>query len=343
MLMAQKAKKEKFESFEEEKTVGGLGKIARKILFELDRDSFQTLSEIGEKVKKSPQYVDYWINKLIQEGYVKKFVTIIDYKKFGYSYYTIYLSFKTMPAEKEQKFIDFLSTDKSITFLYVCHGRWNVIAGLLAKDPVDVYEKLLDIKQNFGDALGEIIVESHVGSKFLGRKHLSDTEVTLSSIPLTGGRAELIDFDKKDIKILSVIKDNARASIIQLAELSGLSPDVVRYRLKQLKSKGVILRASFLPDYSKIKWKPYRLLLKLRATTLKKEGELLSFFEVNPYAFRLTREFGNYDLSVDIEIPSGASIHDLIRDLKSRFYDIIAGYELIEVAKIERSYYFLSV
>lgn len=320
-----------------------LGKIGKKILLELDKDSSQTLSEIGKKISKSPQYVEYWLNKLVSDGYIKNFVTVIDYKKLGYSYYTIYISFKMMDPAKEQKFIDYLAADKSITILYVCYGGWDVAAGMLAKDPVEVYEKISNIKRKFGEAIGDLVVETHVGSKFFGRRHLSDEEFLSSSAPISGEKTELVDFDKKDIKLLSAIKDNARASTIRLAELSGLSPDVVRYRLKRLKSEKVILRSSILPDYTKIDWRFFRLLLKLKGTTAEKEKELFSFFESKPNVIRFTREFGSYDVSVDVEVYGDMNLSSLIRELKSKFYDVIAEYDSIQVVRTEKSFYFLSV
>lgn len=341
--MVRKSAEKKLETAEKPGDGSGLGKMGRKILFELDTDSSQTLGEIGKKIRKSPQYVEYWINKLSSEGYVKDFVTVIDYKKLGYSYYTIYISFKMMDPIKEQKFIDYLAADKSITILYSCYGEWDVVAGMLAKDPVEIYEKISNVKRKFGEAIGDLIVETHVGSKFFGRRHLSDDDILSSSAPISGERADIVDFDDKDIKLLSALKDNARASTIRLAEISGLTPDMVRYRLKRLRSEKVILRSSILPDYTKINWKFFRLLLKLKGISAEKEKELFSFFESKQNVIRFTREFGSYDVSVDVEVYGETKLSELIRELKSKFYGVIAEYDSIQIARTEKSYYFLSV
>ncbi|MEM4134150.1 MAG: Lrp/AsnC family transcriptional regulator [Candidatus Micrarchaeia archaeon] len=337
---------------QEARNIKKLNKIGKRILFELDRDSSQTLNEIGKKIRKSPQYVEYWINKLRKEGYIKEFLTIIDYKKLGYNYYTFYISLRMISPKKLQKLFDYFYRDSSITLLYSCYGRWDLIIGFLAKDPLEVGEKIKDVKTKFSDTIGNLRVETHVGSLFLGRRHLleglEESELEkFSSYPITSAPAsekrEIIEFDKKDLQLLSVLKNNARTSTIELAEKSHLTPDMVRYRLKKLREKKVILRYTILPDYEKIDWKLYRVLIKLRRTTPMRERELFKFFENQPQIIRYTKEFGTYDVAIDVEIYGNADLNKLIREMKANFYDIISDLDVLQVERAEKSYYFLSV
>jgi Lrp/AsnC family leucine-responsive transcriptional regulator len=320
-----------------------LNVIAKKILFYLDQDATQTLKQIGKKIKKSPQYVNYWIERLIEEGYIKKFITVINYKKLGYCYYSIYIAFRIMKPEDEQKFIEYLASDNTNTILYSCHGDWDVVVGTIAKDPVDIYTKILDIKKEFPEAIGNLIVETHVGSKYYGRRYLGEeTEISLKRItPITGEKTEIEGIDEKDIKILSAIKDNARISMMDLAEKTGLSPDIVRYRIKKLRDKGFILSASILPDYTRVSLRFYRLLLKTKGSDAAREEKLIRFFSESPYVLRINKEFGTYDLSVDIEVPERSLFREMIRSMKSYFYDIIAEWSYIHIIDAYKSYYFL--
>ncbi|MEM3369946.1 MAG: winged helix-turn-helix transcriptional regulator [Candidatus Micrarchaeia archaeon] len=354
--MAQKLEgkppEEATEAESQEKNIKKLNKIGKRILFELDSDSSQTLNEIGKKIRKSPQYVEYWINKLREEGYIKEFLTIIDYKKLGYNYYTFYISLRMISPEKLQKLFDYFSHDPSITFLYSCYGKWDLIIGFLAKDPLEVAEKIKGVKTKFSDTIGNLRVETHVGSVFLGRRHLleglekSQLE-TFSSYPIVSAtspeKREIAEFDKKDLQILSVLKNNGRASTLELAEKSHLTPDIVRYRLKKLREKKVILRYTILPDYEKINWKLYRVLIKLRRTNPTRETELFNFFENQPQIIRYTKEFGTYDVAIDVEIYGNADLNKLIREMKAQFYDILSDLVILQVEKAEKSYYFLSV
>ncbi len=46
--------------------------------------------------------------------------------------------------------------------------------------------------------------------------------------------------DQIDLKILSILKDNARTKYVDIAERVGLTEGAVRRRIKQLKDKGII-------------------------------------------------------------------------------------------------------
>jgi DNA-binding Lrp family transcriptional regulator len=321
---------------------GKLGKIERRILYELDRDASQTLGEIGKKIRKSPQYVQYWITKFTSEGYIKGFTAVIDYKRLGYSYYTTYFSFRAMPPEKEEKFYDFLKNERSVTILYRSYGAWDVIVGMLAKDPLEVYETLSKIKEKFGDYVGNLAIETHVGSNYYGRNYLSE-EMELKEVPVTGGKVARSEIDEKDMRILSVLRENARASTIELAEEAKLTPDIVRYRLKKLKENKILLRSTMLPNYGIYPFMFYRLMLKLRNLTLEKEKSIVSFFAGKPNIFRLNKEFGSYDMSVDFEGEDKAQLRDIINEMKAKFYDLIIDFDSLQIWKVERSSYFVSV
>jgi len=341
--MAKRAESEgKWKGMIEMRNKGGLGKLEKRILYELDKDAGQTLGDIGKKIRKSPQYVEYWIRKFMDEKYISKFIAVIDYKRLGYSYYTIYFSLRAMPPEKEEKFYGYLNKEKSVTILYRCHGAWDVIAGVLASDPLEIYDILSKIKEKFGDYIGNLAIETHVGSSYLGRNHLSEDAV-LGEAQITGGKVARIEIDDKDTKILSVLRENARASTVELAEEAKLTPDIVRYRMKKLKENKILLRSTIQPDYSGYPFRFYRLMLKLRNLTLEKEREMISFFASKPSVFRLNKEFGSYDMSVDFEVDDKSSLRSTINEMKMKFYDLIVDFESLHIWKVERSCYFVSV
>ena len=62
-----------------------LDKIDNKILKELLENSRTHLSKTGQKVRLSRENVHYRIQSLIKRGVLRDFVTVIDYKKLGFS------------------------------------------------------------------------------------------------------------------------------------------------------------------------------------------------------------------------------------------------------------------
>ena len=63
----------------------------RKILYELDYDSRQSLSKIGQKVGLHKNVVLYRIKRLENLGIISFYYTVIDSFKLGYSSFRVYL------------------------------------------------------------------------------------------------------------------------------------------------------------------------------------------------------------------------------------------------------------
>jgi Lrp/AsnC family leucine-responsive transcriptional regulator len=66
----------------------------RKILYELDLDARQSLTQIGKKVGLKKDVVSYRIKRMQDEGIIKNFWAAIDTFKLGYQVYRIYINFQ---------------------------------------------------------------------------------------------------------------------------------------------------------------------------------------------------------------------------------------------------------
>ncbi len=75
----------------------------RKILYELDKNARQTLSQIGKNVRLPKSVVAYRIKKLEETGIIKNFYTVINFYKLGYINLAIYVNYQyyTPAIEKE--------------------------------------------------------------------------------------------------------------------------------------------------------------------------------------------------------------------------------------------------
>ena len=69
----------------------------RKILYELDINARQTDKEIAKKVGLSREAVRYRIDKLLKDGYINYFITILNSMKLGFEWYRTFFSLR-VPA-----------------------------------------------------------------------------------------------------------------------------------------------------------------------------------------------------------------------------------------------------
>ena len=66
----------------------------QKIILELDKNSRQSNSQIGKKVRLSKEVIKYHIDSLIEKGVILRFHTVTNYFKLGISKFKLYLRLK---------------------------------------------------------------------------------------------------------------------------------------------------------------------------------------------------------------------------------------------------------
>ncbi|MBU1703940.1 MAG: winged helix-turn-helix transcriptional regulator, partial [Nanoarchaeota archaeon] len=89
-----------------------LDKIDAKILAELDKNSKIPFSSLAKKLKISREIVKYRIKKLVNQGIIRSFTTMINPAKLGYMIYKVYLKFQNLP--NELKLIEYLLMHKNV-------------------------------------------------------------------------------------------------------------------------------------------------------------------------------------------------------------------------------------
>ncbi|MEM3030210.1 MAG: Lrp/AsnC family transcriptional regulator [Candidatus Micrarchaeia archaeon] len=318
-----------------------LDALDRRILFELDGNSRMPLTRMARRLKTSPQLVAYRIRSLEKRGVIKGYTALIDYKSAGYTFYTAYYALKNISPRVVAKFCRFLLAEPKVCILLECEGRWDVMVGILARDPVEFYNILLGIRNRFGGYILERTIVTHIGARHCRRKYLLSKEFSEGEFAhITGGKLSRTRLVSGDEELLRVLTNNVRASVLELASATGESPYAVRRRLKRLVSDRIILRTGFLPDHARYGYAYKRVLLSLHHTTAGKFELLKSFFVQHPNVKRVTSAFGRYDLIVDGEFEHEREFRAFITELRTRFGGVIAHYDTLEVLKVHRFRFF---
>ena len=98
----------------------------RKILYELDINSRHSNSEIAKKVGLSKQVVGFRIKRLIQEGIISSFYTVIDISKLGFTIHKNFLRLQNLTKEKENELITFLKANQNVVWVVSCDGKYDL-------------------------------------------------------------------------------------------------------------------------------------------------------------------------------------------------------------------------
>jgi len=202
-----------------------------KILYELDLNARQSLSQIARGVGLSKLVVGYRINKMIKQGLIEGFSPIINIQKLNLINFRIFVKFQDLTKEKELEIINFITLHPEIRGFSQGGGEYDVIIAIFSKT-IEEFEDVLDeINSKYGQYIQQkyvsIATKTHnFRHKFLfEKKEYFDEEIIDVDIPK--GRitfwdlfpvakdfseyqdymVDVMDISKKKINVSELIED----------------------------------------------------------------------------------------------------------------------------------------
>lgn len=313
----------------------------RKLLYILDWDVRLHLTDIAKQLATSPQVVKYRLERLLQKQVIRRFITVTEYRRLGFVNNLLYLRLRAMPSAKERTMTEFLEGRPNINIVMRCEGRWDVAVGILARDPFDFNETLEDIHQRYGRFIDQEMIATHIGAEHYRRDYLVKPaeRIGASAIPTTGMKTTQRKLSKSESAIIAAVNEDARLSLVDIAEKAGLAMESVRAGLKRLADERIVMGYTFIPDYHIYGYSFYRILLTLKYVSPKKWSEFLSFTRQHANIFHVIRAFGGYNTVLDAEVSSQPELRVLMGDLRERFGGIISDYDALLVSDVEKFCY----
>src|SRR3989344_187087 len=187
-----------------------LGIKDKKILYELDQNSRQSLSQIAKKTKLSQQVISYRLNLLQKKMIITNFFTVINFTNLGYTSYRIMPRLSNTTKERYNEIIEFFMNHPNVLWLNSCGGKYDFIINIMAKNIIHFNDIFKKIKEKFPEQIQNYDILTHLEMSYFGRDYLSKKTREIKSVPYFGREFKLIKLDEIDLKILNILSENAR-------------------------------------------------------------------------------------------------------------------------------------
>ena len=308
----------------------------RRILYQLDLNSRQSLTQIGKKVRLRKDVVAYRIKRMQQEGVITGFWAHIDAYKLGYIVFRFYLVYQYITPEIKNKIIDYLVKDERTWVVESIIGRYDLGVFVWVKNIKEFYqfwEKFLD---NYGDYLAEKIFSIYIQAYSYPCSYLLENEYKKSDrlkYEITGIGTE-VETDDYDIRLLNLIAENARIPLVDLARELDCSTQMVNNRLKNLLKKGVIQAFRVGIDISKLGLKPFKVDVYLKEHTQRKA--IMEYIKYNPNLVFIGTSAGVSDLELEPDLKDSDMIHHMLEDINMKFPGAIRKYEYFSIQQVHK-------
>jgi Lrp/AsnC family leucine-responsive transcriptional regulator len=304
-----------------------LDKKDKGLLTLLYLNSRMSFTQMGKKLKLSSSAVERRLRQLRKNGIVSLMFADVNLAKLGLRGYRLYFKFDVMDSKMEKEVLELFESFPRTLWGVICEGEYDVLWRIVAKDEIDVENAINLMTEKFGKRIIEKTVATTTYQTYLswnrafgGERH---PEFPLERV------TEAEKFDDIDMKILAALYGNARETTVDLAKLVKLTPDAVQYRIKRLTKGGFILGYTTWYDAKKLGLEYYKILIGFRGMTAGKEKKFLEFCLEHDNVVFLNKTIGSWDIEVDILVEDTAELHEFIKDIKTRFGQLIGSHKYI--------------
>ena len=291
----------------------------KKILEILLNNSREQISTIGKKVRLRRENVNYKINRLIKEGLIKEFNTILNEEKLGLAHYVVFLELSNLKKDSEQKILEYLKESHFTSWTGISASKWSLIFDIFIPKDIELNKVLNDFLIKFGAFIENYVLLNLHEGEYFGYKLLGIAGKPNSS----HGRLQEFNLDKTDFSILSLLNKNSRMTLVEISEKVGLTPNGVNNRIKILEKKGVIMGYTVSLDWKKIDYEWYGLQLKLSEFGEETDKKLKAYFNEHPnIVFYYKYLGGAWDYDLGVIVKNSEELRKFINDFRNKFSDI---------------------
>lgn len=141
-------------------------------------------------------------------------------------------------------------------------------------------------------------------------------------------KIEELDIDKTDLAILKFLVLNANQSIAEISRKSGLSRDILLYRMTKLEESGVIAGYRAIINQAAFCSGVANLSLKLKKTTDAREGEIIQYLLKHPDINWFAQMCGNSDITLTFLYNDNQELAKITSGIVDFIGDNIKDYQL---------------
>ncbi len=299
----------------------------KRLLFELDKNARSTASSLSKIVKLPKETVHYRIKRLIKNNYITHFYTIINASKLGYQYYRVFVGFHKLTLTQEKNLINFLLKQKSCANLRILEGTYDLVFLTTHKNP----KGLRLFINKFLDRFGMVIQKKSI--------HTITSSYKYPNRIFFGGKTKILRFNldtieryelnEMDTTILSVLSFNSRIPLTKLSRQIKKDVSTVRYHLKKLHEKGIIVAFTPTFNYGKIAREHIQIDISIRTSrTVKPILEFFNQTNLCLYAYEL---IGKYDLSVEIIVKDDHELRSILHEFREKYLEYYNSYDVSHI------------
>lgn len=302
-----------------------LDALDKKLLYELDSDSRQSLSQLARALREGRDRVAYRVERLVREGAIRQFTVTINPYRLGYTLYKTYLKVSKERGRYES-LIKRLSAHPRVYWIADCDGRWDLIFATFARSPFEFFEVQNKILQSSRDIIISFTNLTLVNVWMYRKRYLLPRDANPF---LIGGPPSLYPLEESDWDILRLLSEDARMSASDIGRKLAMPESTVRYRLSHLENSGLVAGYRVELSLSRLGMMFFKAQLYLATYDRDDLKKLRAYCGKLANITYFIEQIGDSPIEIELEVSGYEQFTEIINDLRTAFPDMIRNVETV--------------
>ena len=230
--------------------------------------------------------------------------------------------------KKKQEIIDYLKKIPEIYWIALVGGKYDLVYGIMSKSVFEFNKIHYSILNKYGNYLTDNTISIRTELRQNKRKYLIEHKKTTNS-PFFGKEPEQEKLDELDKEILSELSNNARAPILEIAQILKKPASTISLRIKNLEKKEVIQGYSTYIKAQKFGMQSYRLLINLDNMDEQLRNKLFGYIYYNRKMILAIETVGKWSFEITLEVENQEELQTEIHQLRETFKEQIRDIDII--------------
>ncbi len=296
----------------------------REILFHLSLNARASLTELAKKTRLSKEVIHYRLRNLEKKKIIESYYAVINTYKMGKEFYRVYMKTMNMDTGTEKKFLDFLAHHPQVAWVVEVDGDLDFLYVVWARNISEFEEVYNEINDKFGKYIEQKFFSVMTNVYYFKYKYLVGHED--QNFKLTGGKIEYPELNDVDLKIVTLLSNEGRLSLIEMAQRLKIPAKTIQRKMKQLINEGIISCYTIKINHKVLGYSQRKVMLNLNDSSTQSLRKLITFLTYHPLTIYITIAIGQYDLEFEMMEKTHEEFHSLLKELKNTFPELIKNY-----------------
>jgi len=293
------------------------------------------ISSLRKKLGLRDHTIRYALDRARSQGIIERryFINLF---RLGYLQHEVFFSLSFEEKGLRDSLIAQLVKSDRTSWIGRLGGDFHYGINICSRDVSEMLEFFDQLSEKYGRTFLEKTLSLRVSLTYFGNRYLYPG--AKPSHPLSYRiTSERVEIDQLDHRILSALTAHGSSSTHQLARLLGLPQSTVDYRLKRLRSTGVIVGSYYSIKRERIGILSYLCLISTRGISSLFREKALAFCQQQPEIVLMIESIGSWDFEFVIDVThaeDAVKISEKLLDLLGRDLNWVKMIPLFSYPKV---------